>query len=60
MVTTIAVNEQTKELLKKIGHKGETYDAIIRHLIELARKQLFFDRQKRILEEDEFIDIKEI
>ncbi|MDI6884445.1 MAG: hypothetical protein QMD00_04915 [Hadesarchaea archaeon] len=32
MATTIRVEKETAELLRKLGHKGETYDQIIRRL----------------------------
>lgn len=32
-VTTIQVSKETRDLLRKVGHKGETYDQIIRRLI---------------------------
>jgi len=32
--TTVAVSKETKEMLRKIGKKGESYDSIIRTLIE--------------------------
>ena len=38
-MTTIQVSKETREMLKELGRKGETYDDIIRRLIELARKE---------------------
>jgi len=35
-ITTIQISKETRELLKQIGHKGETYDQIIRRLIKKA------------------------
>jgi len=32
--TTVAVSKETKEMLRKLGEKGESYDSIIRTLIE--------------------------
>ena len=53
MTTTIAVKEETKELLKRLGNKGETYDDIIVNL-SIAYKE-FLDRQyKRLEKKDEF------
>jgi hypothetical protein len=53
MTTTIAVKEETKELLKRLGNKGETYDDIIVNL-SIAYKE-FLDRQyKRLEEKDKF------
>jgi len=34
--TTIEVSKQTRDLLKKIGKKGETYDDIIRRLLKVV------------------------
>jgi hypothetical protein len=33
-ITTIQISKETRELLKQIGRKGETYDQIIRRLIK--------------------------
>jgi predicted CopG family antitoxin len=32
--TTIEISKETREQLKELGKKGETYDSIIRRLIE--------------------------
>jgi hypothetical protein len=32
-ITTIQIQIETRELLKKAGHKGETYDNLVRRLI---------------------------
>ena len=60
MRTTIAVSQETKEMLKSLGHKGETYDSIIREILELALKQRAFDRWERILKEEEFVELDDI
>lgn len=49
MATTIAVSNETKELLKSLGTKGETYDEIIREM-SIAYEE-FLDRQYKKLEE---------
>jgi hypothetical protein len=33
-ITTIQISKETRELLRQIGRKGETYDQIIRRLIK--------------------------
>jgi len=38
-ITTIQIGKDTREELKKLGMKGETYDEIIKKLIEHAKKQ---------------------
>ncbi|MDK2383998.1 MAG: hypothetical protein QI199_04200 [Candidatus Korarchaeota archaeon] len=37
-LTTIQISKETREMLKSLGRKGETYDDIIRRLIELAKR----------------------
>ena len=59
-VTTIAVTKQTKNTLQRMGHKGETYDEIINRAVKFAQRQLFYDRQYKILKEDEFIGLQEL
>jgi len=36
--TSIRVSKETVELLKERGHKGESYDDIIRKLLEKKRR----------------------
>lgn len=45
-VTTIQVKTETRDLLKRIGSKGETYDEVIRELAEAreAYLRLMLDR----------------
>jgi len=33
-ITTIRLEKETVEKLKKLGHKGETYDTIINRMIK--------------------------
>ena len=40
--TTIQISKDTREKLKIIGRKGQTYDEIIENLIEIAKKDIFF------------------
>ena len=58
--TTIPLNKSTRDLLKKFGKKGETYDEVLRRLIEIAEQVEFFKKQKRILDEEEFISIDQV
>ena len=59
-MTTIAVSAETKEALRRVGEKGETYDKIIRRLvIEVGWKELD-QRWNQILEEDDFIPLDEL
>ncbi|MGY5876524.1 MAG: hypothetical protein RTU30_12320 [Candidatus Thorarchaeota archaeon] len=58
--TTIPLSKETRDLLKKFGQKGETYDELIRRLLEMAEQMEFARRQKRILAEEEFVLIDQV
>ena len=58
--TTIAVSNETKEMLRHFGEKGESYDHIVRRLIEDAGWKELDRRWNRILEEDEFISMDDL
>lgn len=58
--TTIQIEKDTRELLRSVGRKGETYDEIIRELVEL--REAFIRDLYRILEEtpeDEWISLED-
>lgn len=57
MVTTIQVQESTRDLLKSIGEKGKTYDQIIHELVEI--REAFIDDLLKTLKEGEFIPLEE-
>jgi len=58
--TTIPLTKETRNLLKKFGQKGETYDELIRRLLEYAEQLEFANRQKRILDEEEFVPLDQV
>ena len=58
--TTIPLAKETRDLLKKHGRKGETYDELIRRLIETAEQVEFAERQRHILAEEDFIPLDEV
>ena len=60
MGTTIAVSSDTKEVLRQMGEKGESYDHIIQRLIEAAQLKKLDARWNKILEEDEFFSLDEL
>jgi len=37
--TSIRVRRETADMLKELGRKGETYDDIIRHLIDRVKRR---------------------
>ena len=58
--TTIPLTKETRDLLKRYGRKGETYDELIRRLLRVAEQVEFARRQKRILEEEEFVPLEQV
>ena len=56
-ITTISISGDTKELLRKMGEKGESYDAIIRRLLHEANWKVLDERWNKILDTDEFIPL---
>ena len=58
--TTIPLKKETRDLLKKYGRKGETYDELIRRLLEIAEQMEFVKAQKRILETEEFVELDQV
>jgi len=59
-MTTIQLNKETREQIKKFGFKDETYDQILERLMKLAQRQMFFERQKAILKNEEFVPLDKI
>ncbi len=57
-VTTIQIQTETRNLLKRISAKGETYDDVIREMA--AAYQAYLTEQLRKLDEDEFIPAEEV
>jgi hypothetical protein len=58
--TTIAVNQDTKKALQELGIKGETYDSIIRKLLQRFAWKKLDDKWNKILAEDKFIPLDEL
>ncbi len=59
-LTTIQISKMTRDQLRKLGMKGETYDQVLNRLIEMARKNAFFNDIDRILENEEFVPLEQI
>lgn len=58
--TTIQISKETREELRQLGKKGETYDELIHRLMEIAKRIKFFENIDRILETEEFVPLDEI
>jgi predicted CopG family antitoxin len=58
--TTIQVSKETREKLKKLGRKGQTYDEVIENLLEISKKAMFFNELDRIADTEEFIPLDKL
>ena len=50
LISTIAISRSTRDMLKELGHKGQTYDELIQDLIEWKRMEKDQDSPDRRLE----------
>jgi predicted RNase H-like HicB family nuclease len=57
-ITSIQLRSETRDMLKGIAAKGETYDEVIVELI--AAYRAYIEEQLRKLEEDEFVPAEEV
>jgi len=55
--TTIQVKDQTRDLLRAIAEKGETYDDVIHELVEI--REAYIEKLLRIRDEGKFIPLEE-
>jgi hypothetical protein len=61
MTTTIPLEKETRERLRSLGRKGETYDQVVNRLISLAEYEEFMTRQyERLKDKNAFISLDEI
>jgi len=59
--TTVRIDKETRDMLKGVGSKGQTYNDIIREMLELRR--IFIEDLYSILEEtkeDEWLTTEEL
>ena len=55
----IPVTEETLNLIKSLGHKGQTYDDLLQDMAEAYRRERFLKMLKERREEGDFVDIDE-
>ena len=61
MTTTIPLEKETRERLRSLGRKGETYDQVIKRLISIAEYEEFITRQyERLKDKNAFVSLDEI
>jgi len=59
--TTIPVEKDTRDRLRLLGRKGETYDEILRRLMSFAEYEEFMDRQyERLKDKKAFVFLDEL
>ena len=59
-VTTIQINKATRDQLRQLGRKGETYDQVVLRLIEMAKRSAFFKDIDRVLQSEEFVPLDKV
>ncbi len=60
-ITTIQVDKELRDILKRMGRKGDTYNDIIRRLIKKVEYIELMEKQYEILDnEEDWISIDEI
>jgi len=60
MMTTIQVSIKTRDRLRRLASKGQTYDTILRRLLDDAETRMLYEREKRILENEEFVPLDQV
>lgn len=59
--TTIPVERETRDRLRSLGKKGETYDEILKRLMSLAAYEEFMDRQyERLKDKKAFVSLDDL
>src|SRR6266550_9509638 len=56
-LTTIPVSKEVRDQLRQLASQGETHDDLLRRLMEGAEARYLYEREKRILETEEFIPL---
>ncbi len=60
MMTTIQVTVNTRDRLKRLASKDQTYEELLRRLLDDAEMRILYEREKRILETEEFIPLGKV
>jgi len=60
-ITTIPVRHETKDRLRSLGLKGQTYDEIISQLMEGVEHEEFMERQyQRLKAKSKFVPLSKV
>lgn len=57
-ITTIPIQKKTRDLLKSVAGKSQTYDEVIQQLIEI--REAFIDHLYQVLEEEKFTSLEDV
>ncbi|MFW6064448.1 MAG: DUF7557 family protein [Candidatus Natronoplasma sp.] len=55
----IPVTEETLEKIKKLGHKGQTYDDLLNEMAEAYRRKKFIEMLEERREDGDFVKLDE-
>ncbi len=59
--TTIPLEKDTRDRLRSLGKKGETYDQILKRLMSIAEYEEFIERQyERLKDKKAFVSLDEL
>jgi hypothetical protein len=59
-VTTIQLSQTVRDRLKRLASKGETYDGLLRRLLDEVEAQLLYERELRILRAEKFTPLEQV
>jgi hypothetical protein len=54
------VSIKTRDRLRRLASKGQTYDMMLRRLLDDAETRMLYEREKRILENEEFVPLDQV
>jgi len=59
--TTIPLEKETRDRLRMLGRKGETYDQILKRLMSIAEYEEFMETQyERLKDKKNFVSLDEL
>jgi hypothetical protein len=59
-MTTIQIDRETRESIKQFGTKDETYDEILKKIIQIAALHYLHNDVKRMIREEKAVPLDEV
>lgn len=59
-MTTIQIDKETRESIKQFGTKDETYDEILKKLVQIAALHYLHEDVKRMMKEEKAVPFDEV